>query len=183
MQATETMVNGVDVQRLAQTLEAIQQDGTLANFKFRAHDQWMGGAHNRFTVDTCSGAHAEHPRPATFTFDCGEPPVLLGTNEGANPVEYAIGALLGCMTTTMAYHAAARGIEIERIDSQAEGDIDLHGLLQLPPNARPGYQEIRVKMRVKTDGDAETLRKLTSLSPVYDTIANPVRIVVNVETY
>jgi uncharacterized OsmC-like protein len=183
MQATEMMINGVDVQRLSETVTAVQTDPTMAQFKFRVTDQWVDGGHNRFKIQPCHGARQEHTRPETFVFDAGEPPVLLGTDQGANPVEYAMGALLGCMTTTMTYHAAARGIEIEKIDSQAEGDIDIQGMLQLDPNTRPGYQEIRVKMRVKTDGDPETLRKLTRLSPVFDTLANPVRIKVEVETY
>ena len=59
--------------------------------------------------------------------DCDEPPVLLGEDKGANPVEYVLAALSGCLTTTLAYHAAAQGIDIEGIESTFEGDLDLWG--------------------------------------------------------
>jgi uncharacterized OsmC-like protein len=182
MQATQQMINGVDVQKLTETISAIQADGSLAQFQFRASDQWMGCGLSEFKIEPFHGANQEHNRPAAFTFKADEPPVLLGTDKGPNPVEYAIAAMLGCMTNTMAYHAAARGIEIESIESKVDGDIDLHGFLQLNPKVRSGYQEIRVKFRVKTNGDPELLKKLAQKSPVYDTIANPVRVVVDVET-
>lgn len=183
MNITKPILNGVDVQKLSQTIDAIQSDASLANCKFRASDQWLGGGHNQFRIEPFYGAHEEHSRPDSFVFDADEPPFLLSNDEGPNPVEYVIGAMLGCMTTTMAYHAAARGIEIEKLESKVEGDIDLHGLMQLPPRTRSGYQEIRVKFRAKTNGDAELLKQLCQLSPVFDTVSNPVRVIVEVETY
>jgi uncharacterized OsmC-like protein len=181
MQTAQQMINGVDVQKLSETLGAIQADGALAQFQFRASDQWLGCGLNQFTIEPFHGARQEHDRPATFTYKMDEPPVLLGQDKGPNPVELAIASMLGCMTNTMAYHAAARGIEIQSIESKVEGDIDLHGFLQLDPKVRSGYQEIRVKFRVKSDADPELLRTLAQKSPVYDTIANPVRVVVDVE--
>ncbi|MBL8659441.1 MAG: OsmC family protein, partial [Rhodospirillales bacterium] len=49
-------------------------------------------------------------RDSEFSFTNGEPPVLLSDNEGANPVEFLLHALAGCVTTTLVLHAAARGI-------------------------------------------------------------------------
>ena len=45
-------------------------------------------------------------------FDVDEPPVLLGQNLAANAGEYALAALASCLTGTIVYHAAARGIVI-----------------------------------------------------------------------
>ena len=70
-------------------------------------------------------------------FTNGEPPVLLGANEGANPVEFLLHALAGCVTTTFVIHAAARGIRIESITTEMEGDIDLHGLLGMDDSVFP----------------------------------------------
>lgn len=183
MQASQSMINGVDVEKLQGTIQALQADSSLGQCHFRASDQWLSGGHNRFRIEPFYGAHEEHPRPASFVFDADEPPFLLSKDEAPNPVEWTLGSLLGCMTTTLAYHAAARGIEIEKIESNAEGDIDLRGLMQLDPKVSPGYNELRVKFKVKTKGDAELLKKLTALSPVYNTITRPVRVVVDVETY
>jgi uncharacterized OsmC-like protein len=107
--------------------------------------------------------------------------VLLGEDNGANPVEFVLAGLSGCMTTTLAYHAASRGFNIESIESAYEGDIDLHGLLDLDPNVRSGYREIRVKFKVKGDVDEQTVQELVRKSPVYDTLAHPVKFKIEVE--
>jgi hypothetical protein len=73
----------------------------------------------------------------TFEFTNGEPPVLLGANEGANPVEFLLHALAGCVTTTFVLHATARGIAIQELSTQLEGEIDLQGLLGLDDSVPP----------------------------------------------
>lgn len=178
---TETMLNGVNVTRLEQTVEAIRGRPELAQFAFRARNQWDTGGHNQATIDTFYGACQEMEHKQPFTFDADEPAVLLGEDNGANPVEFVLAGLSGCMTTTLAYHAAKRGLKIEEVRSQYEGDIDLHGLLELDPKVRSGYREIRVKFKVKGDVDEATIRELVSKSPVYDTLRNPVMIKVEVE--
>ena len=113
--------------------------------------------------------------------DADEPSVLLGKDMGANPVEYVLHALAACLTTSMVYHAAERGIRIEALESTLEGDIDILGFLGLSATVRKGYQGIRVTMRVKSNAPAEKLAALSQFSPVYDTISNPVPVTVNVE--
>lgn len=177
----ETIRNGVNVTRLAGTIRAIESQPRLAQFKFRARNQWDTGGHNVATIDTFYGTCQEMTHKQPFVMHADEPPVLLGEDNGANPVEFVLAGLSGCMTTTLAYHAAGRGLNIESIESHFEGDIDLHGLLDLDPNVRPGYSEIRVKFRVKGDIDEKTVQELVRKSPVYDTLANPVKIKVEVE--
>jgi uncharacterized OsmC-like protein len=177
----EIVRNGVNVTRLGETIKAVRQDPALAQFKFRARNQWDTGGHNQATVDTFYGTCREMEHKQPFVMDADEPAVLLGEDNGANPVEFVLAGLSGCMTTTLAYHAAGRGFEIEEISSEFEGDIDLHGLLDLDPAVRSGYREIRVKFRVKGDIDEATVHELVRKSPVYDTLANPVRIKIEVE--
>jgi uncharacterized OsmC-like protein len=175
------MQNGVNVTGLEATIEAIRQQPKLAQFKFRVRNQWDTGPHNVATVDDFYGTCQEMEHKQAFTMHADEPPVLLGEDRGANPVEYVLAGLSGCMTTTLAYHSAGRGLNIESIESEFEGDIDLQGLLDLDPNVRPGYREIRVKFRVKGDADEATIQELLRKSPVYDTLANPVKIKIEVE--
>jgi uncharacterized OsmC-like protein len=86
------------------------------------------------------------------------------------------------MTTTMVYHAAVRGIKLEEVESKLEGDLDLKGFLAITDEVRPGYEEIRVKFKVKTDlEDLETLRELIRLSPVYDVVSNGTKVDVQIE--
>lgn len=179
----ETVVrNGVNVTALFATLEAVKGNQEIAQFQFRARNRWMGGDHNHTTIDAFRGACQEMMHARTFEMDNGEPEVLLGADRHANPVEYVLHALVGCLTTTMVYHAAARGIEIESIDSRLEGDLDLRGFLGLSDEVRKGFKVVRVHMRVKSQAAASTLRELAKFSPVYDIVSNSLPVEVRVET-
>ena len=106
-------INGLDVQAANDTIAAIKADTSLARFQFRARNTWVSGGENRSTIRDFYGAGREdRSRAAGFEFTNGEPPVLLGNNEGANPVEFLLHALAGCVTTTLVLHAMARGITI-----------------------------------------------------------------------
>jgi organic hydroperoxide reductase OsmC/OhrA len=109
-----TGMNGLDTGKMVETVSALKANPTLAKFEFRARNRWISGGENRSTIKDFYGAGAEDAsRQQPFEFTNGEPPVLLGDNEGANPVEFLLHALAGCVTTTTVLHAAARGIEIE----------------------------------------------------------------------
>ena len=108
--------------------------------------------------------------------------MLLGEDHGANPVEYVLHALAACLTTSLVYHAAARGIRIESVESELEGDLDLRGFLGLSEKVRKGYQQIRVHFTIKSDASAEQLRALTTFSPVHDIISNPVPVEIAITT-
>ena len=86
------------------------------------------------------------------------------------------------MTTTFVLHAAARGIRIESISTQMEGDIDLHGLLGLDDSVSPGYEQIRINMDIKADCSDEELDDLLAYtrdhSPVCNTVCRPVPVIV-----
>lgn len=101
------------------------------------------------------------------------------------PVEYLLHALASCLTTSMVYHAAARGIQIEEVESSLEGDIDLHGFLDLDPNVRKGYEGIRVNFKIKADVPEERLEEIVQLgtghSPVFDSLTNGVPVSVKAE--
>jgi uncharacterized OsmC-like protein len=177
-------VNGVDVVALGDTINAIKGNPEIAKFNFRLTNKWMGGDRNRSTIKEFTGALDEQRTGVqAFIVDNGEHGVLLGHDEAPNPVEWLLHALVGCMTTTTAYHAAARGITIEAIDSQLEGDLDLRGFLGLSTEVRKGYSAIRARMRVKTKADADTLRALVSMSPVLDVVSRSVPVQIHIENY
>jgi uncharacterized OsmC-like protein len=183
IQTGPKITNGVNVTALRDTIEAVKGNAEIAKFNFRATNTWLGGEKNRSTIKQFSGALQEHRIDGkSFVVDNGEAEVLLGEDKAPNPVEWLLHALIGCMTTTTAYHAAARGIAVEAIDSRIEGDLDLRGFLGLSEEIRKGYSAIRVHMRVKTKAEAATIKALTAMSPVLDTIARSVPITVNIET-
>lgn len=179
-------VNGVNVDRLVETVEAVENTLSLAKFQFRAQNRWIRGGHNRTTVKDFYGAGQEDTsRKQAFVFDKDEPDVLLGEDKGANPVEYVLAALAGCLTTSLVYHAAAQGIRIDEVESRYEGDLDLRGFLGLDEKVRNGYQNLRVTFRVKGDAPQEKLEELVQLaqrrSPVFDIVSHPVPVSVQVE--
>lgn len=181
---TTSIVNGVDVDRLGQTIEHISADPALAAFQFRAHTDWIDGGHNRTTIQGFFGAGKEDAsRTTPFVLDADEPPLLLGANQGPNAGEYLLQALAACLTGTLVYHAAARGIVLDGLECQIEGDVDVQGFLGLDESVRPCFQRIRVAFKAAGDFDDEQLaelRRLTSFSPVRDTVSNPVPVEIEV---
>lgn len=176
------MINGVDVERLTGTVNAVKNKPAIARFQFRATNNWLTGGHNRTNIKGFYGACQEDTtRAKPFLLDADEPSVLLGEDQGANPVEYVLTALAGCLTTSMVYHAAANGIKIDEVESSLEGDLDLHGFLGLSDNIRNGYQNLRVIMKVKSDAPAEKLAEFTKRSPVLDIVSNPVPVSIQIE--
>ena len=176
-QKTEKQIlNGVNVDGLVQTIDAIKEDSSIAKFNFRAKNQWVIGGENKTTVSDFYGAGKTHVRSKPFVFTKDEPPVLLGTDHDANPVEYALTALAGCVTTTLVYYAAAKGVKINKVESTLEGDIDLRGLLSIDENVKSGYESIQVNFKIDTDTSEETLQELINIankhSPVCSTISN-----------
>jgi uncharacterized OsmC-like protein len=180
-----TTTNGVDLTRLTDTIEAVRAAPDLARFKFRIQNRWIVSGQNRSEVHQFSAGGKEIQHRTDLILEADEPDVLLGSDSAANPVEHLLHALASCVTTSMVYHAAARGIAVEAVESLLEGDLDLRGFLGLAPNVRRGYQQIRLKLKINADVTDQELRDLASLgprfSPVFDSIVNGVPISVSSE--
>lgn len=180
---TMTQTNGLDMEALVETVQAVKHDPSLGAFEFRATNQWVNGGENRSRIKEFYGAGSEdESRTEAFEFTNGEPPVLLGANEGANPVEFLLHALAGCVTTTTVLHASARGIQIERLSTELVGTIDVQGLLALDDNVPVGYEKIEIKMDIKADCSDDELDELLAFardhSPVCSTVCRPVPVTV-----
>lgn len=184
-QEISASVNGVAVEDLVKTIEAVKATPSIAKFQFRIQNQWQCGSHNRSAVATFSGANQEMSHPKPFILEADEPKILLGKDMAANPVEYLLHALASCLTTSMVYHAAARGIRIDQVESRFEGDLDLHGFLNLDRTVRNGYEGIRVHFRIKADVPEDELHQIVELgtrfSPVFDSLTNGVPISLSAE--
>lgn len=178
-------INGVDVDKLFGTIDAIKKTPVIATFRFRASNRWLEGGHNRTTINNYYGTQQEHARKEPFVLDADEPPILLGNDQGPNPVEYALTALAACVTSSIVYHAAAKGIRLNSVESRLEGDIDLQGFLGLSKEVPRGYKEIRMFFKIDADAPDEKLEEIVQLgptySPVYDTITRAVPVKVKLE--
>ncbi len=178
--------NGVNVDQLVGTIEAIKAEPDIAKFQFRAETKWVNGGHCRTEFKNFFGAKAEDTsRTQPLVIEGDEPPVLLGENHGANAVEAVLHALASCLCVGFVYNASAQGVTIESLDFSLEGNIDLQAFLGLSETQRPGYENIIVKFRAVTDAPKEKLEELCAYvqktSPVLDIIRNPVSVTVEME--
>jgi uncharacterized OsmC-like protein len=183
---TATVRNGVDTNTMFATLDAIKAQPEIAQFRFRARNRWLGGAHNRSTIRDFYAACAEDTsRTEAFTLDAGEPAILLGADTGPNPAEYLLHALAACVTTSLVYSAAARGVRLTSVESMLEGDLNVQAAMGTnTEDYRNGFERIRMTVTISGDAPAEKLRQVvqrgTDRSVVFDSITNGVPVVVDV---
>lgn len=176
------MINGVDTEALAATLEAVREEPGLAHVTFGLESNWIDGCHQKAeTTDLLQNGEIVQSRTARYVLESDEPAALLGTDNAASPGEYVLQALAGCYAVTFAANAAARNIELDTLRLEMHTDFDLHGFLGLDDKVRPGAQEVRVDVYAtsKTSSQDE-LRELTKVveqrSPIRDTLANSVSV-------
>jgi uncharacterized OsmC-like protein len=179
--------NGVDVPTLFATLDAVQGTPEIADFQFRATNEWVDGVHSRSTIRGFYGAMQEDTsRTEDFVFDADHPTVLVGTGTAPTPVEYLLHAIAACLTAGVVNVASARGITLHAVSSTVEGDIDLRGILGLSDEVRNGYSAIRVHFDVRGDAPDDQLRGLVEQSrrrsAVYDVLTHGVPVHVDVAT-
>ncbi len=168
--------NGVDTPTLLATIGAVGEHPALAQFCFRATNEWLSGTHSRSRAEVFSGAGAEHTRARVYTLDADHPAVLVGKDQGPTPVEFLLYALASCLTAGIANIAAARGVTLRSVRSTVEGDIDLRGILGLSDEVRNGFERIRIAFEIDGDAPPEKLREIVEQSKrrsaVYDVVTN-----------
>lgn len=179
--------NGVDTATLFATLDAVRGQNEIAKFQFRAQNTWVSGTHSTSRISGFYGAmqEMEHAHETEVVSD--HPAVLVGQDNGPTPVEYLLHGIAACLTAGIANIAAARGVELTRVSSTVEGDIDLLGILGLSDGSvRNGYEQVKVTIHLAGDADDETLRGLVEQSrrrsAVYDVLTNPTPVVIDVVT-
>jgi uncharacterized OsmC-like protein len=96
-----------------------------------------------------------------------------------------------CLTIGYAMNAAVRGINLDDIQVELEGDIDLPGFLGLEPpkelnmDKLPGYKSIKANVKLKGDADPKVLQELhehvIKTSPVGVTLTRPIEVSTSLE--
>ncbi len=184
IEQTKDMTNGVDVGQLMNVIGAIEADPGYAKFQWRATNQWVNGGLSRSRIkDFFAGNAEDTTRKEAFTLDADEPSIAAGQDSAPNSMEYMLHTLATCLTGTLVYHAAVRGIEIEAVESSYTGDMDVRGLFGLADDVRKGFNKVTVKMRVKSEASAEELTELAMYSPVYDIVSNSLPVEFQLTTY
>ena len=179
-------LNGVDVDQLMATIHAIEDNPELAYFEFRAHSEWVDEARPQTEIQhVCGAGKKDTLRDELPVLRGDEPPVLLGSNAASNAVETMLHGLAACLGVGIVYNAAARGIEIERLEFDFDGDPYLRAFLSLSEEVRRGFGEVPVNYRIRTDAPREDVEEMCEqvkkTSPVLDIIANGVPVEISLE--
>lgn len=183
---TPVAMNGVDTPTLLATINAVGVQPDLAQFRFRARNRWLTGTHSQSVIDGYFGAGTEHKHVTLTKADGDHPTVLCGADTAPTPVEWVLHALATCLTAGIANIAAARGIRLNKVESNIEGEIDLRGILGLSKEVRNGYQNVRISFEVDGDASPDQLAQLVmqskARSAVFDILTNGVPVSVDVKT-
>lgn len=159
---------GVDTTQLQQLIGAVQENPEAGKTVWRAKTEWKHGFQSQATI-------------RNFTIPMDEPALLGGSDTAPNMVEMVLAAYGCCLTTGYVMNAALRGISLEGIEIELEGDLDLNGFFRLSDKTWPGYTDVRAIVHLKAPtATSEQLQDLhtsvTQTSPVGCILERPVRI-------
>ena len=178
-------MHGIDTPTLLATINAVKAKPELGQFQFRARSSWLSGTHSRTTMSDFFGAGTEHRHKSEYKADADHPAVLCGADDGPAPVEWVLHALATCLTSGIANIAAARGVQLKKVESTVVGDIDLRGILGLSKEVRNGYQAIRVSFVIDGDATPEQLAQIVAQSKarsaVFDIVTKGVPVSIDVD--
>ena len=173
---TRNVVNGLDLDALFALIEGVKQDPAAGKTSWRVTTSWMGQTRSRAQVEGFGMGGELVPR--RFAIDIDEPLELLGQNSAPNPQEMLMSALNACIMVGYVAQCAVRGITLERLEIETDGEIDLRGFLGLDPSVPPGYESLRYTVRIKGNGTREQFAEIheavMATSPNFHNVARPV---------
>jgi len=184
MQTTSPVDNGVNVDALLEAREALSEAPEAAKFTWRATCEWIRGTHSRSDVEGFFGLGEEHQHRTRFSFEADHPEVFASEDNGATPVEIVLAGLGSCLTAGVASVAQMRDIQLRSVTATIEGGMDIQGILGIDGDVRNGFDGIRVTYKIDADATPEEIRAVVAQSQkrsaVYDLIANPTNVTVEV---
>lgn len=111
-----------------------------------------------------------------FEFIVDEPKDMGGADEGANPVEYLLGAFAGCLNVVAHIVAKEMGFELKSLEINIKGNLNPAKLMGQPSEDRIGFKQITVELKPEADVDRATLDKwvetMENRCPISDNIQN-----------
>jgi uncharacterized OsmC-like protein len=176
--AKPKVINGLNVDDLMALIEGVKGDAAKGKTHWRVRSAWQGQTRSRAYVDGFTIGEQQVPR--YFSFDIDEPLELGGSNRFANPQEHLLAALNACMMVGYVAQCAVRGITLEKLQIETEGDIDLRGFLGIDSAVPPGYDSLSYAVRIKGNGTkeqfAEIHKAVMATSPNFHNVSRPVKL-------
>jgi len=171
-----TVVNGINVDDLFALIENVRRDAAKGKTNWRVTTSWQGQARSRTKIESFGMGGEQIPR--RFSIDIDEPCELGGSNRFANPQEHLLASLNACMMVGYVAQCAVRGIILENLEIETDGEIDLHGFLGIDPDVPPGYEKLSYVVRIKGSGSkeefAEIHKAVMATSPNFYNMSRPV---------
>ncbi len=163
-------LNEVNVEKLTNVIQTLKENPEAAEpfNKWNARVKWLGG----FRTAIQAGG---------YTIRSDEPEELAGTATGPNPAQLLLSATASCLAVGYAANATARGIKIDDLEIDAEGELDnILYFLGLSDKGHPGYKDVKFKVFLKSDAPAEALKELHEYtlrtSPICNSVARRVNL-------
>ena len=181
--SNSSKLNGVNTHLLGGVLDSIKNRPTMAKATFSVKSEWDGG----FSVtSTCKdfrigGQNIQRENGYSMVHDF--PPQFSGEGKGPTVCEGCMASLGTCITQTIIAHATAMGIEIDSINIDMEGDVDLRGFSGISSDVRPGAQQFRANIGIRSgSASKEQIDQLyqigKKLSPAIDTLTKGTSMIV-----
>jgi uncharacterized OsmC-like protein len=171
-----TVINGINLDDLFALIDSAKRDAANSKTNWRVTTTWQGQARSRAQIEGF-GIGGEHV-PRRFSIDIDEPSELGGTNRFANPQEHLLAALNACMTVGYVAQCAVRGITLESLEIETDGEIDLRGFLGIDPAVPAGYEKLSYVVRIKGNGTKEQFDEIhqavMATSPNFYNVSRPV---------
>ncbi|HLO20071.1 MAG TPA: OsmC family protein [Sphingomicrobium sp.] len=174
----KSRVNGIDLNALGETVEAIEADPSKALVAFDVTTRWTGQTRSETIVDGYTLGGERIGRSHKIVAD--EPVELLGGDSSANPQELLMAAFNACITVGYVAGASLKGIKLDTLEIKTRGQLDLRGFLGLSDQVAPGYEKIEYEVRIKGDGSPRDFEEIhqtvMKTSPNYFNISRPIRV-------
>ena len=177
--AKPTVVNGINVDDLFALIDDVKRDPAKGRTNWHVTTTWQGQARSRSKIESYEIGGEEVQR--RFSIDIDEPYELGGSNSFANPQEHLIAALNACMMVGYAAQCAVRGIALESLAIETDGEIDLRGFLGIDPATPQGYEKLSYTVRIKGNATreqfAEVHQAVMATSPNFYNLSRPVGLI------
>ncbi len=112
-----------------------------------------------------------------------EPPGLLGDDTAPNPSEASLAALGSCIAVGLHANAIHRGITINSLAVELEGDLNITAVWGTGDTSEKpvGFTDVRINVQMDADCSQEQIDELIAhvcqWSPVFNTFSRPVNMV------
>ena len=177
--AARAPINGLDMQRLEETIAAVRADPAAGQVAIRVKTDWQGQTRSSSTIESCSLAGDVVPR--SFTILADEPEALLGSDTAPNPQELLMSAVNACMAVGYVAQASMRGIRLDCCRIESEGELDMRGFLGIDESVPAGCRRISYTVLLEGDGTREQFEEIhqavMATSPNYFNLGQPIQMV------